>query len=145
MNENARNHDDEIQDLKEELEKFQQEKERVWVMSAIEWRMNEMMKTVRTLAKEKKNWLSSDKVAEFMANINRKFLKFKALSLQPVMAGIEKNHLGRGLNLGCQGGNFGFWGLRRIFLAMCAPTFSELKRKIRIRMVTRKIRYINFC
>ncbi len=126
MNENARDHDDEIQDLKEELEKFQQEKERVraivgkiggvpaaqtkiiniiftvsiaaflfvsvvggekirplmmeltivalsikivflihlqskvnhfqlWVMSAIEWRMNEMMKIVRTLAKEKKD------------------------------------------------------------------------------------------
>ncbi len=126
MDENARNHDDEIQDLKEELEKFQQEKERVraivgkiggvpaaqtkiiniiftvsiaaflfvsivggknirplmmeltivalsikivflihlqskvnhfqlWVMSAIEWRMNEMMKIVRTLAKEKKD------------------------------------------------------------------------------------------
>jgi hypothetical protein len=126
MDENARNHDDEIHDLKEELEKFQQEKERVraivgkiggvpaaqtkiiniiftvsiaaflfvsvvggekirplmmeltivalsikivflihlqskvnhfqlWVMSAIEWRMNEMMKIVRTLAKEKKD------------------------------------------------------------------------------------------
>ena len=126
MDENARHHDDEIQDLKEELEKFQQEKERVraivgkiggvpaaqtkiiniiftvsiaafllvsivggknirplmmeltivalsikivflihlqskvnhfqlWVMSAIEWRMNEMMKIVRTLAKEKKD------------------------------------------------------------------------------------------
>ena len=126
MDENARNHDDELQDLKEELEKFQQEKERVraivgkiggvpaaqtkiiniiftvsivaflfvsvvggekirplmmeltivalsvkivflihlqskvnhfqlWVMSAIEWRMNEMMKIVRTLAKEKKD------------------------------------------------------------------------------------------
>ena len=126
MDENARNHDDEIHDLKEELEKFQQEKERVraivgkiggvpaaqtkiiniiftvsiaaflfvsvvggekirplmmeltivalsikivflihlqskvnhfqlWVMSAIEWRMNEMMKIVRALAKEKKD------------------------------------------------------------------------------------------
>lgn len=126
MDENARNHDDEIHDLKEELEKFQQEKERVraivgkiggvpavqtkiiniiftvsiaafllvsvvgsekirplmmeltivalsikivflihlqskvnhfqlWVMSAIEWRMNEMMKIVRTLAREKKD------------------------------------------------------------------------------------------
>ncbi len=126
MNENARNHDDEIHDLKEELEKFKLEKERVraivgkiggvpaaqtkiinivfavliaafllvsvvggekirpvmleltivalsakivflihlqskvnhfqlWVMSAIEWRMNEMMKIVRTLAKEKKD------------------------------------------------------------------------------------------
>ncbi len=125
MNENARNHDDEIQDLKEELEKFQQEKERVraivgkiggvpaaqtkiinivftvsiaaflfvsvvggknirplmmelsivalsikivflihlqskvnhfqlWVMSAIEWRMNEMMKIVKSLAKERR-------------------------------------------------------------------------------------------
>lgn len=123
MNENARNHDDEIHDLKEELEKFKQEKERVraivgkiggvpaaqtkiinivfavliaafllvsvvggakirplmleltivalsakivflihlqskvnhfqlWVMSAIEWRMNEMMKIVKSLAKE---------------------------------------------------------------------------------------------
>ncbi len=123
MDENARNHDDEIHDLKEELEKFQQEKERVraivgkiggvpaaqtkiiniiftvsiaafllvsvvggknirplmmeltivalsikivflihlqskvnhfqlWVMSAIEWRMNEMMKIVKSLAKE---------------------------------------------------------------------------------------------
>ncbi|RKY06118.1 MAG: hypothetical protein DRP66_09435 [Planctomycetota bacterium] len=122
MNENARNHDDEIQDLKDELEKFKQEKERVraivgkiggvpaaqtkiinivfavliaafllvsiaggeklrplmleltivalsvkivflihlqsrvnhfqlWVMSAIEWRMNEMMKIVKSLAK----------------------------------------------------------------------------------------------
>jgi len=126
MDENARNHDEEMQDLKDELEKFQQEKERVraivgkiggvpaaqtkiinvvftvliaafllvsvvggeklrplmleltivalsvkivflihlqskvnhfqlWVMSAIEWRMNEMMKIVRSLAKEKKN------------------------------------------------------------------------------------------
>ena len=126
MNEDARNHDDEIHDLKEELEKFKLEKERVraivgkiggipavqtkiiniiftvsivvfllisvvagekyrpvmleltivalsakivflihlqskvnhfqlWVMSAIEWRMNEMMKIVRTLAKEKKD------------------------------------------------------------------------------------------
>ncbi len=126
MKENARNHDEELQDLKEELEKFQQEKERVraivgkiggvpaaqtkiinivfavliaafllvsvvggakirplmmeltivalsikivflihlqskvnhfqlWVMSAIEWRMNEMMKIVRSLAKEKKD------------------------------------------------------------------------------------------
>ena len=126
MDVNARNHDDEIHDLKEELEKFKLEKERVraivgkiggvpavqmkiiniiftvsiaaflfvsvvggekirplmmeltivalsikivflihlqskvnhfqlWVMSAIEWRMNEMMKTVRTLAKEKKD------------------------------------------------------------------------------------------
>ncbi len=125
MDENARNHDDEIQDLKEELEKFQQEKERVraivgkiggvpaaqtkiiniiftvsiaaflfvsvvggekirplmmeltivalsakivflihlqskvnhfqlWVMSAIEWRMNEMMKIVKSLAKERR-------------------------------------------------------------------------------------------
>lgn len=124
MDENARNHDDEIHDLKEELEKFQQEKERVraivgkiggvpaaqtkiinivftvliaafllvsvvggeklrplmleltivalsvkivflihlqskvnhfqlWVMSAIEWRMNEMMKIVKSLAKER--------------------------------------------------------------------------------------------
>ena len=123
MNENARNHDDEIHDLKEELEKFKQEKERVraivgkiggvpaaqtkiinivfavliaafllvsvvggakirplmleltivalsakivflihlqskvnhfqlWVMSAIEWRMNEMMRIVKSLAKE---------------------------------------------------------------------------------------------
>ncbi len=64
-----------------------------------------------------------------MANINRKFLKFKALSRQPVAAVIEKNHLGRGLNLGWQGGNFGLWGPRRIFLAMCAPTFWELNRK----------------
>ena len=125
MNENARNHDDEIHDLKEELEKFKLEKERVraivgkiggvpaaqtkilnivftvsimaflfisvvggekyrpvmleltivalslkivflihlqskvnhfqlWVMSAIEWRMNEMMKTVKSLAKERR-------------------------------------------------------------------------------------------
>lgn len=125
MSENARNHDDEIHDLKEELEKFQQEKERVraivgkiggvpaaqtkiiniiftvsiaaflfvsvvggeknrplmleltivalsikivflihlqskvnhfqlWVMSAIEWRMNEMMKIVKSLAKERR-------------------------------------------------------------------------------------------
>ena len=125
MDENARNHDDEIQDLKDELEKFQQEKERVraivgkiggvpaaqtkiinivfavliaafllvsvvggeklrplmleltivalsvkivflihlqskvnhfqlWVMSAIEWRMNEMMKIVKSLAKERR-------------------------------------------------------------------------------------------
>ncbi len=123
MNEDARNHDDEIHDLKEELEKFKLEKERVraivgkiggvpavqtkiiniiftvsiaafllvsvvggakirplmleltivalsakivflihlqskvnhfqlWVMSAIEWRMNEMMKIVKSLAKE---------------------------------------------------------------------------------------------
>ena len=123
MDENARNHDDEIHDLKEELEKFKLEKERVraivgkiggvpavqtkiiniiftvsiaafllvsvvadekirplmmeltivalsikivflkhlqskvnhfqlWVMSAIEWRMNEMMKIVKSLAKE---------------------------------------------------------------------------------------------
>ncbi len=66
-----------------------------------------------------------------MANINRKFLKFKALTQQPVMAGIEKNHLGRGLNLGWQGGNFALWGPRRIFLAMCAPTFSELNLRIR--------------
>ena len=64
-----------------------------------------------------------------MVNINRKSLKFKALSQQPVMAVIEKNHLGRGLNLGWQGGNFGLWGPRRIFLAMCAPTFSELNQK----------------
>ena len=63
-----------------------------------------------------------------MANINRKSLKSKALSQQPVMAGIEKNHLGRGLNLGWQGGNFGLWGPRRIFLAMCAPTVSELNQ-----------------
>ena len=126
MDENARNHDDEIQDLKDELEKFQQEKERVraiigkiggvpaaqtkiinivftvsiaafllisvvggeklrplmleltlvalsikivflihlqskvnhfqlWVMSAIEWRMNEMMRIVRSLSKESKD------------------------------------------------------------------------------------------
>ncbi len=126
MDENARNHDEEIQDLKEELEKFQQEKERVraivgkiggvpaaqtkiiniiftvsiaaflfvsivggknirplmmeltivalsvkivflihlqskvnhfqlWVMSAIEWRMNEMMRIVKSLAKERKD------------------------------------------------------------------------------------------
>ena len=126
MNENALDHDDEIHDLKEELEKFKLEKERVraivgkiggvpaaqtkiiniifsvliaaflfvsvvggekirplmleltivalsikivflihlqskvnhfqlWVMSAIEWRMNEMMRIVRSLAKEKKN------------------------------------------------------------------------------------------
>lgn len=125
MNENARNHDDEIHDLKEELEKFKQEKERVraivgkiggvpaaqtkiinivfavliaafllvsvvggaklrplmleltivalsvkivflihlqskvnhfqlWVMSAIEWRMNEMMRIVKSLAKERR-------------------------------------------------------------------------------------------
>ncbi len=125
MSDNDRRHDDEIHDLKEELEKFKQEKERVraivgkiggvpaaqtkiinivftvliaafllvsvvggaktrplmmeltivalsikivflihlqskvnhfqlWVMSAIEWRMNEMMKIVRSLAKEKK-------------------------------------------------------------------------------------------
>ncbi len=125
MNENARNHDDEIHDLKEELEKFKLEKERVraivgkiggipavqtkilniiftvsivlfllisvvagekyrpvmleltivalsakivflihlqskvnhfqlWVMSAIEWRMNEMMKIVKSLAKERR-------------------------------------------------------------------------------------------
>ncbi len=126
MNEDARNHDDEIHDLKEELEKFKLEKERVraivgkiggipavqtkilniiftvsivvfllisvvagekyrpvmleltivalsakivflihlqskvnhfqlWVMSAIEWRMNEMMKIVKSLAKERKD------------------------------------------------------------------------------------------
>ena len=126
MNENDRNHDDEIHDLKEELEKFKLEKERVraivgkiggipaaqtkiinivfavliaafllvsvvggekirplmleltivalsakivflihlqskvnhfqlWVMSAIEWRMNEMMKIVKSLAKERKD------------------------------------------------------------------------------------------
>ncbi len=126
MSENARNHDDEMQDLKDELEKFQQEKERVraivgkiggvpaaqtkiinivfavliaafllvsvvggeklrplmleltivalsvkivflihlqskvnhfqlWVMSAIEWRMNEMMKIVKSLAKERQD------------------------------------------------------------------------------------------
>ncbi len=125
MNENTRNHDDEIHDLKEELEKFKQEKERVraivgkiggvpaaqtkiinivfavliaafllvsvvggakirplmleltivalsakivflihlqskvnhfqlWVMSAIEWRMNEMMKIVKSLTKERR-------------------------------------------------------------------------------------------
>ncbi len=125
MNDNARNHDDEIHDLKEELEKFKVEKERVraivgkiggipavqtkiiniiftisiaaflfvsvvagekyrplmleltivalsakivflihlqskvnhfqlWVMSAIEWRMNEMMKIVKSLAKERR-------------------------------------------------------------------------------------------
>ncbi len=125
MDENARNHDDEIHDLKEELEKFKLEKERVraivgkiggipavqtkiiniiftvsivvflfvsvvggekyrpvmleltivalsakivflihlqskvnhfqlWVMSAIEWRMNEMMKIVKSLAKERR-------------------------------------------------------------------------------------------
>ncbi len=125
MDVNARNHDDEIHDLKEELEKFKQEKERVraivgkiggvpaaqtkiinivftvliaafllvsvvggeklrplmleltivalsakivflihlqskvnhfqlWVMSAIEWRMNEMMKIVKSLAKERR-------------------------------------------------------------------------------------------
>ncbi len=125
MNEDARNHDDEIHDLKEELEKFKLEKERVraivgkiggipavqtkilniiftvsivvfllisvvagekyrpvmleltivalsakivflihlqskvnhfqlWVMSAIEWRMNEMMKIVKSLAKERR-------------------------------------------------------------------------------------------
>ena len=125
MNDNARNHDDEIHDLKEELEKFKLEKERVraivgkiggvpaaqtkiinivftvaiaaflfvsvgggekirplmleltivalsikivflihlqskvnhfqlWVMSAIEWRMNEMMKIVKSLAKERR-------------------------------------------------------------------------------------------
>ncbi len=75
------------------------------------------------------NWLSSNKVGEFMANTNRKFLKFKALSQQPVMAVREKNHLGRGPNLGWQGGNFGLWGPRRIFLAMCAPTFLELNVK----------------
>ena len=126
MNEDARNHGDEIHDLKEELEKFKQEKERVraivgkiggvpaaqtkiinivftaliaafllvsvvggeklrplmleltivalsakivflihlqskvnhfqlWVMSAIEWRMNEMMKIVNSLAKARKD------------------------------------------------------------------------------------------
>ncbi len=125
MDENDRNHDDEIHDLKEELEKFKLEKERVraivgkiggipavqtkiiniiftvsivvfllisvvagekyrpvmleltivalsakivflihlqskvnhfqlWVMSAIEWRMNEMMKIVKSLAKERR-------------------------------------------------------------------------------------------
>jgi uncharacterized membrane protein YtjA (UPF0391 family) len=125
MNEDAQNHDDEIHDLKEELEKFKLEKERVraivgkiggipaaqtkiiniiftvsivvfllisvvagekyrpvmleltivalsakivflihlqskvnhfqlWVMSAIEWRMNEMMKIVKSLAKERR-------------------------------------------------------------------------------------------
>ncbi len=125
MDVNARNHDDEIHDLKEELEKFKLEKERVraivgkiggvpaaqtkiiniiftvsiaaflfvsvvggekirplmleltivalsakivflihlqskvnhfqlWVMSAIEWRMNEMMKIVKSLAKERR-------------------------------------------------------------------------------------------
>ena len=125
MNEDARNHDDEIHDLKEELEKFKLEKERVraivgkiggipavqtkiiniiftvsivvfllisvvagekyrpvmleltivalsakivflihlqskvnhfqlWVMSAIEWRMNEMMKIVKSMAKERR-------------------------------------------------------------------------------------------
>ena len=125
MNEDDRNHDDEIHDLKEELEKFKLEKERVraivgkiggipavqtkiiniiftvsivvfllisvvagekyrpvmleltivalsakivflihlqskvnhfqlWVMSAIEWRMNEMMKIVKSLAKERR-------------------------------------------------------------------------------------------
>ncbi len=126
MDENAPHHDEEIQDLKDELEKFQQEKERVraivgkiggvpaaqtkiinivfavliaaflivsavggeklrplmleltivalsakivflihlqskvnhfqlWVMSAIEWRMNEMMRIVKSLAKERKD------------------------------------------------------------------------------------------
>ena len=125
MNENTRTHDEEIHDLKEELEKFQQEKERVraivgkiggvpaaqtkiiniiftvliaafllvsvvggeklrplmleltivalsikivflihlqskvnhfqlWVMSAIEWRMNEMMKIVKPLVRERR-------------------------------------------------------------------------------------------
>lgn len=125
MDDNDRNHDDEIHDLKEELEKFKLEKERVraivgkiggipavqtkvlnivftvsivafllvsvvavekyrlvmleltlvalslkivflihlqskvnhfqlWVMSAIEWRMNEMMKIVKSIAKERR-------------------------------------------------------------------------------------------
>ncbi len=85
-----------------------------------------------------------------MANTNRKFLKFKALSpirikkmrvdawvkpffaitykannaqgiipfgisQQPVMAVREKNHLGRGLNLGWQAGNLCIWGPGRFF------------------------------
>jgi hypothetical protein len=37
--------------------------------------------------------LSSNKVGEFMANTNRKFLKFKALSQQPVMAVREKKNI----------------------------------------------------